>query len=170
MTVQPQLTTPLVSLSNKVFTVTNPDNTVSYTWQINSNNTWINVVPLATGITYTAPAAGEYRVMTVKGPCTSYSISQVTSLTGGLTANNPFGINLYPNPGNDVVKVDSIKLSQNWETLEVINTDGKQVLPSLNIKNQTSVLLSVSTLIKGTYFIQLRKKDGEFTTLKFIKI
>jgi len=168
MNVQPQLAVPVISLSNRIFTVTNPDNTAAYTWQINANNVWTDVVPAATGITYTATTAGEYRVMVVKGVCTNYSVSQVTSFR--VPANNAFGIFLYPNPGNDVVKVDSIKLSQNWETLDIINTDGKHILPTINIKNQTSVIINVTSLIKGTYFFQLRRKDGEFTTIKFVKL
>lgn len=168
ISVQQQLAVPIISLSNRIFTVTNPDNTAAYTWQVNTNNSWANVVPAATGITYTATAAGEYRVMVVKGVCTNYSASQVTSFRA--PANNAFGIFLYPNPSNNFVKVDSIKLSQNWETLEVINTDGKLILPAINIKNQTAVTINVSTLNKGTYFFQLRRKDGEFTSLKFVKL
>jgi len=170
MTVQSPLAVPLVSLSNRIYTVTNPDAGATYTWQTLINNTWGNVIPAATGITYTATAAGEYRAMAVKGPCISYSVSQVTNLVNLPPANNAFGIYLYPNPGATLIKVDSLKLSQNWETLEVINIDGKNILPALTIKNETSVQINISGLAKGTYFIRLRKKDGEFTTLKFVKI
>jgi hypothetical protein len=164
-----QLAVPLIVLSIKTFTVTNPDAGATYTWQIANNNVWTNVVPAATGITFTAAVPGEYRVMAVKGPCTSYSISQVSNFTNRIPANNPFGIYLYPNPVINIVTLDSIKLSQNWETLDIINAIGKLVLPEFNIKNKTTISIDVRVLGRGTYFAQLRKKDGEFTTLKFVK-
>jgi len=165
-----QLAIPLVSLNNKVFTVSNPDAAAVYTWQVLTNNVWGDIIPAAYGITYTASLAGEYRVKATKGLCTEYSVSAITNLAGRMASNNAFGIYLYPNPVSNVVTLDSIKLTQNWETLKIINADGKHVLPVINIKNQTSVSINVSVLKQGTYFIQLRKKDGEFTTIKFVKI
>ncbi|MGF2410952.1 FG-GAP-like repeat-containing protein [Ferruginibacter sp.] len=164
-----QLAVPIVSLSNKVFTVTNPDGAATYTWQILTNNVWGNVIPAATGIIYTAITTGEYRVKAVKGVCTSFSVPQATNFTIRIPANNPFGIYLYPNPASNIITLDSIKLNQQWETLDIIAADGKHVLPSLNIKNQTSVSIDVTALRNGTYFVQLRKKDGDFTTIKFVK-
>ena len=166
MSVTP-LATPAVTLSNRAYTVINPDAAAVYTWQILTNGIWNNVTPSATGITFTAPAAGEYRVMATKGPCTVYSASLVTNKA--TTPNNPFGIFVYPNPARETITVDSIKLQQNWETLETMNAEGKIVLPAKNIQNQTKVSIDISKLGKGTYFIRFRRKDGETTTIKFVK-
>jgi len=164
-----QLVIPLVSLNNKVFTVTNPDVAAVYTWQVLINNVWGDIIPSASGTTYTASTAGEYRVKATKGACTEFSVPAITSFTGRVASNNAFGIYLYPNPATSIVKLDSIKIAQKWETIEVINANGQHVLPVINIKNQTAVSINVSSLGNGTYFIQLRKKDGDFTTIKFVK-
>jgi hypothetical protein len=158
----------LVSLSNRVFTVTNPDAASTYTWQVKINNVWGNVVPAATGITYTAPAGGEYRVKAVKGVCTAYSSSEVTNRNVN-TLNHPFGIYLYPNPNNGILNIDSIRLAQKWQTLDIIDVEGK-VLLTFNIKNQTSVSLDISMLKAGTYFAQLKKIDGTYYTVEFVRL
>ena len=163
-----QLATPLVSLSNRVFTVTNPDAAATYTWQVKINNVWGNVVPAATGITYTAPAGGEYRVKAVKGACTAYSSSQLTNRNVN-TLNHPFGIYLYPNPNNGILNIDSIRLAQKWQTLDIIDVEGK-VLLTFNIKNQTSVSLDISMLKAGAYFAQLKKIDGTYYTVEFVRL
>lgn len=162
-----QLGIPQITVNNRVYNVTNPDAAATYTWQQKTNNSWINVFPPATGITYTAPAAGEYRVKGVKGPCTSYSDSAATSFTG--TPNNPFGIYLYPNPAQITIRLDSLRLQQQWETLKIISVQGREVLPVKNIAGQGTVTVDVATLAKGTYFAVLSRKNGEFTSLKFVK-
>ncbi len=163
-----QLVTPLVSLSNREFTVTNPDAAAIYTWQIKINTAWGNVVPAATGITYTAPAGGEYRVKAVKGGCIVYSTSQVANRNLN-TLNHPFGIYLYPNPNNGILNIDSIRISQKWQTLDIIDAQGKFVL-TFDIKNRSSVSLDISMLKAGTYFAQLKKIDGVYYTVEFIKL
>ncbi len=167
MQVQPALTTPLVVLNDHLFTVTNPDTALLYTWQTQVSGTWNDVVPAATGTSYTAATAGEYRVKAVKGVCTVYSTSLVS--TSRIPSVNPFGVYLYPNPANRRITVDSIKLSQHWETLVITDVAGKRVSPAYNIQNKSTFTLDVYALKNGIYFIQLRKNDGEITTIKFIK-
>jgi hypothetical protein len=168
MTVQ-QLATPVVTLKNKIFTVDNPDAGATCTWQWYTNGTWANVVRASTGISFTVSTDGEYRVMAAKDPCISYSESRIASFRTTIT-NNPYGINLYPNPGSKMITLDSIKLSQNWKTLNIVNSEGQPVFPKLNINNQTIVSIDVSGLRKGTYFVLLRRTDDVFTKIKFIKL
>jgi large repetitive protein len=163
-----QLAVPLVTLSNRVYTITNPDAGATYTWQTTTNGSWANVVPVANSTVFTASAAGEYRVMAVKGSCITYSQSQITNRRTA-AANNAYGIYLYPNPANGMITLDSIQISQNWETMEITNAEGKHVLPSFDIKNKNTVLIDVSSFRNGVYFITLRRKNGEFTTIKFVK-
>ena len=168
MTVQ-QLATPVITLKDKIFTVDNPDAGATYTWQSYTNGTWANVALAATGISYTASTDGEYRVMAVKDPCISYSESGI-AMFRITTTSNRYGINLYPNPSGGMITLDSIKLSQNWETLDIMNMEGQPIFPRLDIKNKTTVSLDVSGLRKGTYFVLLRRTDNEFTTIQFIKL
>jgi hypothetical protein len=163
-----QLATPLISLSNRLYFVTNPDAAATYAWQQKINNIWGDVIPAATGITYTAPAGGEYRVKAIKGACTAYSASQVTSRNVN-TLNHPFGIYLYPNPNNGILNIDSIRIAQKWETLDITDLAGRLVL-TFNINNQSSVSLNISMLKPGTYFAQLKKIDGVYYTVEFVKL
>jgi hypothetical protein len=164
-----QLATPIVTLNNKVFTVTNPDASAIYTWQVLTNNIWGNVVPTATGISYIASSAGEYRVMQVKGNCTNYSVSHISN-SRSAPSTNPYGIYLYPNPSNNLITLDAINTTQNWQSINIFNVDGQPVLPIINIANKSSITIDVSNLGNGTYFIQLLKKDGEHTTMMFVKL
>jgi hypothetical protein len=163
-----QLATPLISLSNRLYTVTNPDAAATYTWQQKINNTWGNVVPAATGTTFTAASGGEYRVKAVKGACTAFSLSQTTARNLN-TFMHPFGIYLYPNPNTGILNIDSIRINQRWETLDITDVTGRVVL-TFNIKNQSSVSLNVSMLKPGTYFAQLKKIDGVYYTVEFVKL
>ena len=162
-----QLAKPQITVNNRVYNVTNPDAAATYTWQQKNNNSWANIIPLATGITYTATAAGEYRVMGVKGPCVLFSDSALTNRVN--IPNNPFGIYLFPNPAQTLIRLDSIRISQQWETLKIVNSNGVQVLPVININGQSSITVNITNLSKGSYFAMLRRKDGEFTTIKFVK-
>ena len=65
--------------------------------------------------------------------------------------------------------IDSIRISQKWETLEITDVTGRHVL-TFNIKNQSSVSLDVSMLKPGTYFAQLKKIDGVYYTVEFVKL
>jgi Secretion system C-terminal sorting domain len=168
MTVE-KLDEPIVSLHSKILTVENPDAAAAYAWQLYSGNAWNNVVPAATGISFNVPANGEYRVMADKNPCLVYSKSNVAILRTSQTI-NPYGINLYPNPGSKIITLDSIQLSQNWETLDIVTADGQRVFPSEHIKNKTTVSLDISGLRKGTYFVQLRRLIGKVTSIRFVKL
>jgi photosystem II stability/assembly factor-like uncharacterized protein len=160
-----QLATPIISVSNADFTVTNPDAAANYIWQILANAVWSDVVPFSTGITFTAPAPGEYRVKAVKGPCIKFS----SSLTSSFTPLYSHFIDLYPNPAHDYVVLDSIALFKKYETVEIIDMMGKRVIPTINIKNQTRVTIDISRLNTGLYMILVRQRDDTRSTLKFIK-
>jgi hypothetical protein len=164
-----QLDTPRVTLNGKILNVDNPDAAAAYTWQSYVSGNWVNVVPAANGTSFTFSTSGEYRVMAVKDPCIHYSLSKVANFRISTSA-NPYGINLFPNPAREIVVIDSIKLSEKWETLEVMNASGKPVLSVLSIVNQTSVSIDISNFLAGIYFIKLRRADGVTTIIKFVKI
>ena len=155
---------PTITLKNGVFTVTSPDPTASYTWQKLINNIWTDLSPVATGITLITTSAGEYRAKTAKGNCIYYSNSIVADYAAVET-----GISLHPVPASRSITIDSIPLSQKWETIEITNVETKRVLPIFNIKSQTSISIDISTLSSGTYLAIFRKQDGTLTTIKFVK-
>jgi hypothetical protein len=164
-----QLSVPTLMINDQVLSVINPDAEATYIWQIQDNGVWSDIIPLATGNMYSAPATGTYRVKAIKGLCMNYSVSQVTNIVTRFPANNPFGIYLYPNPALKTITLDSINIAQHWETLTIADISGKQVLFPIDIKNKTSVSIDISYLIKSVYIVKLRTSDGKSTTLKFIK-
>jgi hypothetical protein len=160
------LAVPVITLNNQVLTVTNPDAAATYTWQVLNNNTWANVVPTATGITYTASNAGTYRVKGVKGSCIQYSVSQVTSL---VSPTSDF-IYLRPNPAHNFVRLDSIRLSKKWKLVDITDMTGRRVLPQVDIVNRSTVTIDISMLPPGTYLAIIKKEDGVHVTKKFVKL
>ncbi len=91
-----------------------------------------------------------------------------------VTAINPvngsnYGIRYYPNPVNTVLFIDSLKLSDKWQTLEIKSIDGKSVVPVISIANRTTTSVNVGRLPGCLYIAVLRKKNGIPAYLKFIK-
>ncbi|HMK04348.1 MAG TPA: T9SS type A sorting domain-containing protein [Ferruginibacter sp.] len=160
-----QLATPLITLSNSVFTVTNPDVAANYSWQVFLNSNWINVIPAATGISFTSPGTGEYRVKADKGACTAYSASVVAGIV------NPTShvIYLRPNPAHEFIRLDSIRLQKRYETVEITDMQGKRVLPLFNVRNRVTITIDISSLTNGPYMAIIRQYDGTFSAKKFIK-
>jgi hypothetical protein len=164
-----KLDSPFVQLSDQIFTIQNPDPGATYTWQSFTNGHWANAVPSAAGVSFAITAKGEYRVMAVKDPCVIYSPSTIANFRT-INAANPYGIFIYPNPVNSSLVVDSIKTSQHWEVADILSSTGQPVAPEINIGGRASVTIDVNGLRPGVYMVRLRKSDGEFTLVKFVKL
>jgi hypothetical protein len=80
------------------------------------------------------------------------------------------GIRLYPNPTNGSFVIDTLKLSDNWETLEIFDTDGKKKLANLSVKNKTMVSVDINHLANGFYIAILRRKNGQPAAIRFLKL
>jgi photosystem II stability/assembly factor-like uncharacterized protein len=79
-------------------------------------------------------------------------------------------VRYFPNPVNAILHIDSLKLIDQWETLEIIGTDGGQRITVLKIGNQTGVNIPVETLAKGMYAVILRSRSGNRIYFRFIKM
>lgn len=164
-----QLAIPQIRVNGPVLTVINPEVGIFYNWQIEDNANWINTTPIATGATYTASATGSYRAKAVKGGCTAYSDANVTNVIRRLASANPFGIYLFPNPSSNIITLDSIKLSEQWENLIITDISAHEVISRIDIKNKSSVSIDISFLKNGVYFVRMKRNDGKLVTLIFIK-
>ena len=161
-----QLAVPVIALSGQGLAVSNPDAAATYSWQVLTNGNWADVIPAATGITYTVAKAGTYRVRSVKGFCTTYSASQAATVVSPRS----LIIRLYPNPGHNYIILDSIRLERRWKQVDIIDAIGRQVLPSVNIANLVSVTIDITILPPGTYIAVIRQQDGVQVTKKFVKL
>jgi len=66
--------------------------------------------------------------------------------------------------------IDSLRLADKWRTLEVLSLDGRSSMAPINISNRTSVSVNISRLPQGQFIGLLRKEDGSFAILKFVKL
>jgi hypothetical protein len=148
------------------------DSTAAHTWQniSGATNSSIVYIPTQTGNKIRCQVAGN-PVCFTPGTTLSNVLSFVVTFP---TAINPvpgsnFGIRYFPNPANTVLFIDSLKLSDKWQTLEVISIDGRSVFPITSMINKTTLSINVERLATGQYIAVLRRKNGVPAYLKFIK-
>ncbi len=79
------------------------------------------------------------------------------------------GIKFYPNPIQSSLTIDSLKLSDKWESLEIVNLSGLRVLVK-DIKGLTKVTVQFNNLGPGMYIAILRRSEGEPVFLRFVKL
>ncbi len=56
-----------------------------------------------------------------------------------------------------------------YESLEIIDMEGRRIMPLINIRNQWRVTVDINILSKGMYMAIFRTWQDTFTALKFIK-
>jgi hypothetical protein len=149
------------------------DSTSTHDWQNISaaNNAQLNYKPEKTGdkircILYTTTACASQNTTTSNALV--FTVNILTGINNVPYSN--FGIKYYPNPVSSSVYIDSLKLSDRWESLDVIGMDGRYVISYLNIVGKTKAEVNLARFSPGKYIIRLRKKTGERTLIKIIKI
>ena len=81
---------------------------------------------------------------------------------------NPLGIDdpsfdairIYPNPVKDVLHLDLTSFKGNFNQLQIINMEGKQVLNVFQISGGQAYTIPVDNLRDGIYFLQMRTATG----------
>jgi photosystem II stability/assembly factor-like uncharacterized protein len=184
--------TPIISISGNTIVTQGQSSLISSTnasagnaptfqWQDSTNlHTWQNILnALAPTINYTPLQTGnKIRCrITSNDACANPPIVNSNVLTftvNTTTAINPlqlskYGVKFYPNPVNSILVIDSLKLSDGWQTLDIDQIDGKKFLNNKNIKGQFRVQINVESLASGVYLATLRNKLGLVAYWKFIK-
>jgi hypothetical protein len=98
----------------------------------------------------------------------TFTVNTVTAVN--TVSASDYAIKLYPNPATKTVSIDSIKLSDHWQTCKIINMEAKQVKPLQNIIGRTKCILDVQGLPPGYYIAVLTNQKGNSAYLKFIKL
>lgn len=78
--------------------------------------------------------------------------------------------NMYPNPANDITRIDFDNPLSTEQKLTVYNMLGQEMLTQNINAGSTSVKVDVSTLQKGTYIIILDGEDGAQTLPKKLMV
>ncbi len=76
-------------------------------------------------------------------------------------------IKIYPNPVKDFMMVDLTAFKGNFNQIQIVNTQGQQVLTENLTSGGQSFKIPVDNLQEGLYFLQLRTENGLFSK-KFI--
>jgi len=97
-----------------------------------------------------------------------FTVNVATAVNPVAAAN--YNIKYFPNPVQATLFIDSLKLSDKWQTVEIISMEGRQKLIVKHISNQTSIAIRTNQLSSGSYIVILRRKGGERAFFKFIKI
>ncbi|MBC7946863.1 MAG: VCBS repeat-containing protein [Chitinophagaceae bacterium] len=167
-----QLAIPVITSNNNNLTVSNPDPSATYTWQLqDATNTWNNVVPVAVGTTYAATVSGKYRVRGIEGTCVENS-NEITLVITAIdpVAASSIGIAAYPNPATDKLIIDTLRLADQWQSIRIVSGDGSLVMGNYSVRNQTRVTINITRLRPGTYVAVLTRKLGAPAVIRFIKL
>jgi hypothetical protein len=149
------------------------DSTVTHSWQdiIGATTSTLNYTPQQTGnkirCKLTSNMACVSQTIVYSGTLT-FTVNTTTSVRPEPATNS--GIVYYPNPVASTFTIDSLKLTDRWQSVEILSLDGKQRLLTTTISNQRKVNILVGRLPQGLYLARIRSKSGAIVYLKFIKI
>ena len=162
--------------------ITNGGTTPAYQWQdsvgatgwqniTSANNASFVYTPITNGnkirCRLTSNATGTcIDVTPVLSNVLTFTVNAVTAV-GNVIRNE--GIKLYPNPVVNNLLLSDLKLTDKWQTLEVIQMDGKHRLMTFGIQNKTTATLNVSKLSSGIYIAKLSRTNGRNIYIKFVK-
>lgn len=162
--------------------LTNPDPTnqvhlVAYSGTFNPANIALNYM----GDSGTSSVGGTVATMSITMPANStmvivaneatanstftgdYTLDILSTNCGGILRTGEVGgksVSIYPNPVKTVLFVNGMKLND----AKVYDVSGK-LIPVKSTENQ----INVEALSKGNYLLQMKDKEGNSTTTKFIK-
>lgn len=153
-----------------------------YRWQDStSSHNWQNISSATlSGLNYTPAQTGDKVrcVLTSNAACVTpstvtsnvlvFTVSPVTAINP--VPGNSYGIRYFPNPANTTLIIDSLNLTDKWQTLDLFDITGKKYFVGLNVVNRRSVDLSISKLPGGQFILVLRRKTGLPAYIKFIKL
>ncbi len=88
---------------------------------------------------------------------------------------NPLGIDdpsfntirIYPNPVKDFLKLDLTTFNENFNQIQVMNMEGKQLLNISHVSGGQAYTIPVDNLADGIYFLQMRTATGLYSR-KFV--
>jgi hypothetical protein len=137
----------VVNLADGILTV---ENSGSYQWIDCADN---SVIEGETGSSFNPGVNGEYAVIVTQGSCTGTSECYLVEYTGLLTNGIQDGVEVYPNPADQVITIKLDRENTNV-ILKVINTAGQAVLVE-TMDRLSLTKLDISKFKSGLYLIQI---------------
>jgi hypothetical protein len=160
----------------------NGGNAPQYQWEDSISTSGWRLLGAETSnpaLTFKPAIAGHKVRVTMQSNASCVSISKVTSSAQvfkfqAVTAVNSvpadeYGLTYFPNPATTVLTVDKLKISDLWETLQIVNIEGKQEM-IVSARNKNRLDVPVVQLSQGFYIAILRGKSGSVVYMKFLKM
>ena len=163
-------------------TPVNGGNSPWYVWQDStSGHGWKDIVSTFDAqLNYLPEQTGDKVrcLLSTNKPCASpgttssntlqFTVNVVTAITP-VSADN-YGIKFFPNPVSSILYLDGLKIYDKWESLEVFNIDGKQMIPLQHITNKRKIELNTAYLKAGEYLLILTGRQGRKVHIPFVKL
>ena len=155
-------------------TVVNGGDPPQYRWQDSTaTHNWQNIPGASQPVLNFKPQHDGHKLRCeLKSNAVCAAASTVISNTLVFTVNeietSP-GV-ILPNPVLNILNIDSLKLSDKWVILEVVNLATGQIEVKKDITNQTRISVFVGALAPGMYAAVLKRSDGSQRALRFVKM
>jgi hypothetical protein len=81
-----------------------------------------------------------------------------------------YGLRYYPNPSQSTLIIDSLRVQDLWQQLDITSIDGKQTFLRMNVNNRTRIQIPVAGLSSGIHVAVLRNRNGLSVYIKFVKL
>ena len=161
--------------------ISNGGTAPAYRWQDSTSvHSWQDIVG-ATGATlnYTPANSGDKirSILTSNAGCVSptqvtsnilsFTVSPVTAVDP--VPANRYGIRFYPNPVQDYLVVDSLKLSDKWYSFKLYSAESGVLINEFTISNRNAITINTYSLPGGLYIAVLYRKNGIPVYYKFVK-
>lgn len=158
MTVNPIPTTPTITADASGVILTSSAAT-TYQWYLNGT-----IIPGATSQNYTAVTNGNYTVVvTVLGCTSAASAIQVVNTVSIVDLNDPFGINIFPNPNDGNFTIEFNTYKNTAFTLKLTNAIGQVVyietVPGTGAR--ITKIVRIKDLQTGVYNLMISTGEDE---------
>lgn len=149
------------------------DSTVGHTWQnINgATGSTINYIPVSTGDKLRVLITSSMNCATpvpAASNALSFTVNTITAVDP--TPASEAGVIYYPNPTTGTLYIDSLKLSDRWETFVITTLDGRNALGAIDVKNKKQISINLSRLPAGMYIGVLNGRNKARVFLRFEKL
>jgi len=111
-------------------------------------------------IVKTVAPPGDSTITTPPPPDSTATPSDSTAGTGQLY--------IFPNPAHSSITIDTLRLQDEWQTLDIVDMNGRQLM-TMSILNQTTVNVQVDAFPKGIYVVRMNGRKRK-AYLRFLKM
>jgi predicted outer membrane repeat protein len=145
------------------------DSTAGSPWQDIAGDTTavLSYTPTVSGTAVRCLFTSSIECPSEKTVASTPLILNITSAT--TTSDSNHTIRYYPNPVRGVLTVDSMSVTDGWETLEIRGLDGQAII-SAGVTGQTRVTVDMTALPDGIYILCLLRKNGTNFYRKIVKL